>query len=1088
LALRLLGPLEVRVHGQPVPPPRFRKTHWALALLALRAGREVDREWLAGTLWPESAAPQALYNLRRCLSELRVDLDDQASRLGTPTRRTLCLDLAGASVDLVAFEQALVPDDPAALGAAVALYRGPLLEGCLEEWVLAEREARQQQFLLALQQLARHALARGEPALAVAHLRRASVVDPLQESTQRELMEALAADGDFASAAQAYRDLRLRLHRDLNAAPDPETAALFDRIRAAARRKAEEAAPGTVLHPPSSVLRPPSSRLPQPVSRLVGRQRELREVKDRVASARLVTLTGAGGIGKTRLALQAAEELAAEYADGAGFVDLAAVVESRLVPHAVAAVLGLPEAAAGAPGAGRSPAPSPVAALVEHLALRELLLVLDNCEHLVDACAHLVEALLGSCRRLRILATSRQALGLTGEVSWRVPSLSLPGVGAVRQPDDPATLLDFDAVRLFAERAAEAQPDFSQTPENLRAAAEICAHLDGIPLAIELAAARLKALTAAQIAARLADRFRLLTGGSRTALPRQQTLRATMDWSYDLLTGPEQSVLRRLSVFAGGWTLEAAEAVCSDCAGTHGVGGGSADCGLGTADGRRQTAGDADRSAVRRPSSVVPFPNPQAAIRNEEVLDLLTSLVDRSLVLFEGPPGPGGAPGRYRLLETVREYAREQPAPSGEERGARQRHRDYFLAIAAELEQRLFDNHRLDALDALATDQDNLRAALAWSLEEEPEVGLRLVHSLDLFWRFRSGVKEGCEWVQRFLARCPALPGDLRCKAYLRLGEWTNWYGDLGAAAEWHRQALAAARAAGEATAEGFALCGLGVVSAQQGDYRQAAAFLEESAARFQGAGWDPRRNYVLTELGSVYHHLGEDERAQAVLEECLALAPRVEDHDGAARALDRLGDIAAARGDYPSARTFYTEKLAVARSWGIHELVVHALNDLGRVAWLTGDPPAAGACVEEALEVARQVGSPTLQTFCLNHLTRQAYAGEDWERLRAWGRESVELAWQAGEMHRLIPALRRLAALAVALGEPARAARLLAAADRLEETHGPVTVFEERSFRGELVALARGGMEEAAFAAAWKEGLASPLAQAVQDALRWAG
>jgi predicted ATPase/DNA-binding SARP family transcriptional activator len=1074
LELRLLGPLEVRAHGQPLPPPRQRKVHWLLALLALRAGREVDREWLAGILWPDSAAAGALANLRRYLTELRAVLGDQAGRLRSVTRRTLCLDLAGARMDLADFEQALARGDAASLEAAVALYRGPLLEGCLEEWVFQEREARQQQYLQALQQLARHALARGEPAVAVPHLRRAAALDPLQESVQRALIEALAADGDFAAATQVYRDLRLLLHRELNAAPDPETTALFEQLRAEVHRRtslpsmgsvgsaALRAVPVRASHTAPTAPTAPLIRLPRPLTRLVGREVAVREIQDCLATSRLVTLTGMGGIGKTRLAIEVAGVLAADYPDGVWFIDLAPVADPAQVPAAVARGLRMP---ADGCAAGADPLTE---ALLASLAPRRLLLVMDNCEHLAEASAGLATALLNGCQHLRLLATSRQPLGLAGEVAWRVPCLEVPPAPSALEGEAEerrSRLQGCPAVELFTERARCANPRFTLSIDSIDLVAGICRRLEGIPLALELAAAHTRGASLAEIAARLDDQYRLLTRGS-PALPRHQTLRAAMDWSYRLLTEPERALLRRLAVFAGGFSLAAAEAVGAGPDAHESGGGGCADCGL-------------SRLAV---------PNPQRAIRADEVLDLLTNLVDRSLVLFAEGLEPDGVAGRYRLLEAVREYAGEQLSQSGEERAVRRRHRDHFLRIAEELVDPLGEVEHLDDLDALAMDQDNLRTALAWSLKQEPEVGLRLALSLDWFWKWRSRLREGCDWVERFLACCPAVARDLRAAAYVRLGMWTEWQGDLAAAGEWYRQGLGEARAAGSAVETAAALCGLGMVCCQQNDYRQAVALLEESAALYERAGRDRYRLRVRTELGSSYHHLGDDERACAVLEECLALAPRLGEHRAAVQALDHLGDIACDRGDYPAARAFYSKKLAAARSWGLHELVVHALNDLGRVAWRTGDPPAAAAYVEEALGVAHQVGSPLLQTFCLNHRARLAYAEGDLERLRAVAGESLELAWRAGEMSRLIPALRRLAALAVARGEPVRAVRLLAAADQLEETHGPVNLFDECRFRAELLTLARAGLGEPAFLAAQAEHRALPVEQAVQDALQWAG
>jgi predicted ATPase/class 3 adenylate cyclase len=394
------------------------------------------------------------------------------------------------------------------------------------------------------------------------------------------------------------------------------------------------------------------NNLPIQLTSFIGREREIREVQELLKQTRLLTLTGSGGCGKTRLALQVAADLLEDYPDGVWFIDLSVLTDPLLVPSTVAATLGIHE---------ESGQPT-LTTLAEALKSRMLLLILDNCEHVVGACAHLAETLLRTCTAIRILATSREALGIAGEATWRVPSLSLPQSHELNQADSLARITQYEAVRLFIERAEAASSDFRVTSHNIGAIVQICQRLDGIPLAIELAAARVTVLSVEQIAARLDDRFRLLTGGSRTALPRQQTLRAMMDWSYELLNDRERMLFRRLSVFAGGFTLEAVEAVCAD-----------------------------------------------EQIPPEEILDLVTNLVSKSLVVFEERDGEA----RYRLLETV---------------------------------------------------HDNLRAALEWS-SSDAEVGLRLAGALWFFWYLRGYVSEGREWLRQFLARTGQAPSPLRARS-----------------------------------------------------------------------------------------------------------------------------------------------------------------------------------------------------------------------------------------------------------------------------------------------------------------------------------
>ena len=421
--------------------------------------------------------------------------------------------------------------------------------------------------------------------------------------------------------------------------------------------------------PPLKSLDTLRHNLPVQLTSFIGREREIEEVKKLLSSSRLVTLTGSGGCGKTRLSLQAAAELIEEYPEGLWLVELASLTDPGLVPQTLASVLGMREV----------PGRPLLETLSDYLKARNLLLVLDNCEHLVEACAELASSLLGACPNLKILATSREGLGVAGETTWNVPSLSMPEPQRLPPME---SLSQYEAVRLFIERAESVQPGFEVTDQNAPAVAQICHRLDGIPLAIELAAARVRVLSVEQINARLEDRFRLLTGGSRIAMPRQRTLRGAVEWSYELLSEPEHLLFNRLSVFTGGFILEAVETVCAG----EGVGA-------------------------------------------DEVLDLLSLLVDKSLVMVgEGVEGEV----RYRLLETLRQYGRERLAAIGEADETLRRHAAFFFALAEEAGQVQSQTIALGPqeaawLDRLEQEHDNLRAALGWCVESgEAETGLRL--------------------------------------------------------------------------------------------------------------------------------------------------------------------------------------------------------------------------------------------------------------------------------------------------------------------------------------------------------------------------
>src|SRR5512143_1390233 len=436
--------------------------------------------------------------------------------------------------------------------------------------------------------------------------------------------------------------------------------------------------------PPLDTLDVSPNNLPVQLTSFVGRERELAEARQLLTTARLLTLIGPGGTGKTRLSLQLAADLLPSFAKGAWLVELAPLTDPALILQTIVPMFGLREI----PGV-------PLIKLVtDYLQGKQLLLVLDNCEHLVEACAQLINQLLRACPQLKVVASSREALGIAGEAIYRVPSLSLPDPTQLT----PEALLRCEAVQLFMERAAAIQPRFVMNARNAPAIAQICQRLDGIPLALELAAARISVFAPEQIAARLDDQFRLLTGGSRTALPRQQTLRALIDWSYNLLSEPERVLLQRLSVFAGGWTFAAAEAIGSDL----------------------------------------------------DVLTALTQLVNKSLVVADENVDTGEA--RYHLLETIRQYARDRLFESGQGEQVRTAHLDWFTKFATEAAEKLRTGERLIWMKQLETEHANLRAALAWALEKDTASALQLVGNLAVYWMDRGYAAEGHRWTEQALA------------------------------------------------------------------------------------------------------------------------------------------------------------------------------------------------------------------------------------------------------------------------------------------------------------------------------------------------
>jgi predicted ATPase/DNA-binding SARP family transcriptional activator len=1129
LAIALFGSFEVRLPGCPLPRLRSQKSQWLLALLALQHGRAVERAWLSGVLWPDSTGRQAAYNLSRNLTDLRHLLGPEARRLEAPTTQTLRLDLVGVEADVLLFDEAIARGDPPSLEQAIALHRGPLLQGCGEEWVLQEREAREEAYLGALETLAAHAMTQGEHTTAVRTLRRLVVADPLRDSAQRALMQALAAAGDAAAVTQVYRDFRLRLHRELNAAPDPETTALYQQLRAGSRRKAGLVAgcpaPDNADGSPRAVtadLSPgpaPSAqhgRFPRPLTRLVGREKDLREIRARLADAPLVTVTGPGGIGKTRLAIQVAEECRSELADGVWFVDLARLSDPALVPQAVASAFAVPE----------QPDRPLTETLQEFLRSRQLLLILDNCEHLLRACAELVEALLSGCPELRILATSRQSLGLTGEIAWQLPGLSVPQTQALEcRVPTPGALMQFEAVRLFVERAMGATSAFALTGRGAPSVVQICRRLEGMPLAIELAAARVKALSVEEIAARLDDRFRLLTGGSRTALPRQQTLRATMDWSYELLAEPERALLRRLSVFAGGFTLEAAEWVCGADRAVfsprrHG--------GHGGVHGERHEASPPCtppcppclRGEPNLSASAVPEVEQEAP--SADVLDLLTQLIDQSLVWAE----ERGGDVRYRLLETTRAYAGEKLAASGEAAGVRRRHRDWYLQLVEHAAPELQGPQQGLWLERLDAEHDNLRAALEWSLEDAPDQALRLAGTLAHFWEARSHLEEG----RRRLAEALERAGRWRrspigAAALDGAGVLVLHQGDYAAAHALYGESLEIRRQLGDQRGMARSLGHLGRLALDQGELSTARALLEESLAierKLDGRGGLAT---TLADLAFVAYHQGEFEAARALLEESLAIARErgahahiatalaglaeiacrqeeyalarsfgeealalrraLGDRCGVAECLGVLGNIAIWQAEYAAARSHLEEALAIGRERADRPAVADILSLLGKLAQHQNDYPAARRFREESLAIWRALGSRMAVLHGLGALGHLAREQGDFGQARAFYAESLCLRQEAQDTISLIAALEDFAELAAAEGQWARVTRLLGAALARREAAGKPVLPCDRAAWDRWITDARGALTEAAFAAAWAEGQALTLEEAAGYALQ---
>lgn len=670
--------------------------------------------------------------------------------------------------------------------------------------------------------------------------------------------------------------------------------------------------------PPLRSLDVLPNNLPIHLTSFVGRNRETAEVKRLLPTSRLLTITGVGGCGKTRLALQVAADLLEEFPDGVWLVELGTLSDSELVAQRVASAMSVREEA------GR-----PVlATLADHLRQKQLLLLVDNCEHLVGACAHLVETLLKACPRLHVLCTSREALGVPGEIAWHLASLTLPDPhGAAR----PESLMQCDGTRLFIERAVVASRAFNVTDQNASWLADVCRRLDGIPLAIELAAARTTVLTVQQIAVRLDDCFRLLTGGGRTVLPRHQTLLAAMDWSYGLLSEQERALLRRLSVFAGGWTLEAAEGVCA-----------------------------------------------WEGIETHEVLDLLTHLVAKSLVAMEERDGEA----RYHLVETVRQYCRDKLRESGEA-GVYERHRNWFLQLVERAKPELQGPDQRHWLNRLEQEHDNLRAALQWS-QMEPgsgEAGLTLVAGLWRFWEVHGYLIEGRGWLERMLQRTGGQVSDLRASALSGAGILAYRQGDYVSAAGFYEESLALYRQLENGRGIAFALANLGSVASQQGDHARTRSLYEESLAAVRDSGDQRDVAFALINVAGATEQLGDYARARALYEESVATFEALRDKWGMAHALNNLGLMACRQHDLASARSLHERALVLQRELSDGRGVARTLHNLADVAMQQGESAWAKSLCTESLAIRRELGDRSGIAATLERLARIAATAGDPER-----------------------------------------------------------------------------------------------------------
>jgi non-specific serine/threonine protein kinase len=853
LLTRLLGAFDVRNDDQPVALAS-RPAQSLFGYLILYPGTAHRREKLAGLLWPDSLEETARDNLRHALWRLRKALPSDPEN-GYVIANDLTIAFNAAAdywLDAQVVDRAGENATADELMAALAAYGGELLPGSYDEWVLAEREHLQSSFghhmarlmsLLEDEQRWLDMLDWGE---------RWIKLGQKPEPAYRALMTAHAAKGDMSKVAATFKRCVKSLH-EFGIEPSEQTQELYGAL------KSGQGTLGGRSVSPTAVEKETSSTIPVPLTSFVGRETELEEIAGLLSSSRLFTLTGPGGVGKTRLAVQTASDSIGRFKDGVVWVGLASLSDGNLIPQEIAHSLKVQEA---------SNLPS-VEALKTYLKSKELLLVLDNCEHLIRDCAQVTEQLLAACPRLRILATSTEALGLFNETSWQVPSLTLPeDEGALALSD----LQGLGSVRLFAERARSTKPGFALDEKSAHSVAQICIRLDGIPLAIELAAARVKMLSVDEIAARLDDRFSLLTSGSRTAVPRHQTLRATIDWSYELLADPERVLLRRLSVFSGGFALEAAEAVCSQ------------------------------------------------GVNRGDILALMGRLVDKSLVIAEQASRINET--RYRLLETIRHYALERLMATEEARAIRDKHLKYFLDLTGQSEPRIFSRESAYQVSRLAIEIDNIRAAMDWATNSgKATFALQMAGSLVYFWWSHAQLpSELYSRIQRALSRPEGRErSSARAKALNALGFIFWLENNIEAPRPELEEALSIGTELDDRLNIALALRNLGLLELIHQNHSEARTFLEQSIEQWRILGSAESLGYsmALVFLGDVALSSGDTKGAQSLYEEAVSvlMGPSVGDINFLGYPLRRLAQVAWREGRFAEAGEYCGESLRLNRA-----------------------------------------------------------------------------------------------------------------------------------------------------------------------------
>ncbi|MEV1070863.1 BTAD domain-containing putative transcriptional regulator [Micromonospora parva] len=927
MQVRMLGPFEVRTDDGTVIDVPGARLRGLLTVLALNPGHVVPKGTLVDWIWGEHPPSDAANSLHRLVSRLRKALPEGSIEGQADGYR---LVVEPDVVDAVRFERLVGqarddegPQRGRRLREALDLWRGAAMQdvGLVDSTALDAAVTRFDRLrLTAMEDRFDVEVSLGHGPELVAELTDLVAAHPVRERLVIALMRALAASGRDNEALLVYQRTSAALADALGVDPSPELSALHVALlRGEVRRREENR----------------KTNLRAELSSFIGKDEAVAEVGALVAEHRLTTLIGPGGSGKTRLATETARRMLDDVPDGAWLVEFAAIGPDGDVVQATLAGLGLRDALLG-----EAPSMELIDRLVAAIREREALLILDNCEHVIESAAVLADRLLGECRRLRILATSREPLGITGEALWPVAPLALPGVDA-----DPGEIETSPAVRLLRDRAGAVRRDLAVDASTSWTMARICRALDGMPLAIELAAARLRTMSIDQLARRLDDRFRLLTGGSRTALPRHRTLRAVVDWSWELLTDAERTVLRRLSVFSGGVSLEAAERVC---------------------------AGD--------------------EVAQEEVLELVTALAEKSLLVVEGDEVP-----RYRMLGTIKEYAAHRLAEAGESDLARHAHLAYFTELAETAEPQLRRADQVTWLATLEVEHDNIGSAMRGALAAgEAHAAMRLAAGAGWYWWLGGHRTEGMELITAATETPGEVSDEIRATVYALVVLFVNsGPGDEHQAAEWIHRAYEFSRRS-DGSHPGTAL----VVPLER-MLRAPDAIL---------AAWEPLLNdedpwvraLARLQLGKMRIMLGQDGRdVDAYLVAALAEFRALGERFGISFALTELAELIAVRGEFAAACELYEEATAVVTEVGTVEDIIRMRSRQAQLYWLLGDEESSAAAMAEARRCAARVTWPgALAVLALSQAELARWRGDPEEVARQVGVATTLLRDEAKQAH----------------------------------------------------------------------------------------